>query len=200
MMSGTSRRQVIKTFVAGAAAAATSTSLLDAAFGQTGRGELALAGGGLVLVERQAPDWMGTVVDTGGERISDGTGWVVLDNGRLIGMEKGVVVDASIVSEDDPFVLHTDTGGYDQVVFVQDGSAPINQANPVWAQSPILARQAPLWEDALALRNEHGNVRALTPEVSTPEIRPEIPQVTLPRPDPTVSPPPPPPVPVPERR
>ncbi|MDP6953000.1 MAG: hypothetical protein QGF53_09605, partial [Alphaproteobacteria bacterium] len=145
---------MIKTFVAGAAAAATSTSLLEAAFGQTGRGELALAGGGRVLVERQEPDWIGTVVDTGGERISDGTGWVVLDSGRLIGLEEGVVVDASIVSEDDPFALHTDTGGYDQIVFVQDGSAPISQANPVWAQSPILARQAPLWADALALRNE----------------------------------------------
>lgn len=200
MMRGASRRQVIKTFVAGAAAAATSTSLLEAAFGQTGRGELALAGGGLVLVERQAPDWMGTVVDTGGERISDGTGWVVLDNGRLIGMEEGVVVDASIVSEDDPFVLHTDTGGYDQVVFVQDGSAPISQANPVWAQKPVLERQAPLWEDALALRNEHGNVRALTPGVSAPEIIPDIPQVTPPRPGTDITPPQPPQPPVPERR
>jgi hypothetical protein len=165
---------VIKTFVAGAAMAATSVSFLDAAFGQADSGVMALIGGGSLLVERNDGRWVGVVVDPEGQRITQPSGWVVVDGGRLIGLEDGLVVDGTIVSAD--WIQHSDV-----IVFVQDGSLDQKAAWPLWARAPVLQSQAPLLERAFEQRTPTS-----MPELQTPT--PSLPTITAPTPRPDVSP------------
>lgn len=173
-MNQSSRRQVIKTFVAGAAMAATSTSFLDAAFGQAESGVMALVGGGSLLVERREGRWAGEVVDQGGQRITEPNGWVVVEGGRLIGLEKGIVADGIIAMED--WGDHADV-----IVFSQDGSPDQYLSLPVWARGPVLQSQALLWEGALQQRTQ-----ASMPELRAPQ--PTVPTITTPAPTPGVTP------------
>lgn len=172
-----SRRQVLKVFVAGAAMAATSTSFLDAAFGAADSGAMALAGGGSLLVYRRDSGWVGIVIDPVGERIPEPNGWVVIEGGRLIGLENGLVVDGTTVGKD--WTEHKDV-----IVFKQDGSPDQYLSLPLWARGPVLQSQAPLWERALGQRT----IEQPTPTIM-PEITPTIPGVITPSPGQGVSPP-----------
>jgi hypothetical protein len=145
-MTETSRRTVLKLAVAGAAMAASTTSFLEVAFGQVGQGEMALAGGGTLIVQRaRLGNWTAIVVDPRGNRITNATGIVVVENGRMIGLENGVVVDGVVRTDD--WIQHTDV-----IVFVQHGDGAVMAANPVWARGPVLAGQRPLLERAIQLR------------------------------------------------
>ena len=146
-MNETSRRNVLKLAVAGAAMAASTTSFLELAFGQPGEGQMALAGGGTLLVQRiRGGNWMAVVIDPRGRRLENATGIVVVDTGRMIGLQNGLVVDGVIRTDD--WAQHTDV-----IVFVQHGSLERMAAvNPVWARGAVLASQAAMLQSAIDLR------------------------------------------------
>lgn len=176
-MTQASRRQMLKVFVAGAAMAATSTSFLDAAFGASDSGAMALAGGGSLLVYRRDGGWVGIVIDPAGERIPEPNGWVVVEGGRLIGLENGLVVDGTVVGKD--WGEHTDV-----IVFTQSGSEQM-LSTPMWAAGPVLESQAPLMARALEQRTM---IEQPAP-TNMPQITPTVPSIIAPTPGQGASPP-----------
>ena len=177
-MTQASRRQMMKVLVAGAAMAATSTSFLDAAFGAADSGAMALEGGGSLLVYRRDDGWVGIVIDPVGERIPEPNGWVVVEGGKLIGLEKGIIIEGTVKTED-----WIQEAGDGVVVFVQSPPDDKVLTTPLWSRGPVLASQAPLLERAA--------IEATEERIPTnmPEITPAVPGVTLPTPGTGVTPP-----------
>ena len=138
MTEKTSRRSVLRHGVGLAAAAATMTSILDRAYGQEGRGEMALSGGGRLIVERSGKGWQATVIGPDGRRIASPTGLVETKDAGVIGLQGGRVMDGVIKAGS--FSQHSQHNQH-----TQTGADSLDRANlPEWRRRPVLEPQAKL--------------------------------------------------------
>ena len=136
MTDKTTRRSVLKHGVGLAAAAATMTSILDRAYGQEGRGEMGLSGGGRLIVERSGKGWQATVIGPDGRRVASPTGLVHTKEAGPIGLKGGRVMEGVIKAGD--FSQHNQSHSQ----HTQTGSEQTQLADlPEWRRRPVLESQ-----------------------------------------------------------
>lgn len=172
------RRSVLRHGVGLAAAAATMTSILDRAYGQEGRGEMELSGGGRLIVERAGRGWQATVIGPDGRRIASPTGLVHTRETGPLGLRGGRVMDGVIKAGD--FSQHNESHSQ----HTQSGSEQPELADlPEWRRRPVLESQANILRERGVLPSGpdlRGQQPRIQPQVQ-PDVQPQIDPQRAPR-------------------
>ena len=132
------RRSVLRHGIGLAVAAATMTSILDRAYGDTGRAEMSLSGGGRLILERTGRGWQAAVVTPEGRAIRSPTGVVHTAETGAIGLNNGRVMDGVI--SDGTFYSHSQHSEHSETT--TDGRQLDLRDMPEWRQRPVLDSQA----------------------------------------------------------
>ena len=121
-----------------AVAGATMTSILDRAYGDTGRAEMKLSGGGRLMLERRGRGWQAAVFGPDGRQVRSPTGLVHTAETGAMALQNGRVMDGVI--SDGTFYSHSQHSEHSETT--TDGRQLDLADMPEWRQRPVLESQA----------------------------------------------------------